>query len=65
MKSTPHSDPPDSQHPRHIAEILPEVLARYGLVPADVWAAPTAGNISPVVPVELVFSGVSVPLSLS
>jgi carbon storage regulator len=52
MKTAPQSSTEFSA-PQHIAEILPEVLARYGVVPADAWDEPARECAA-----DLAFSGV-------
>ena len=67
MRSLPPDESPQVAQPQHISDILPHVLARHGLVPADVWRAETPPrDIAPGVPsLDISLLGVSMPLSIS
>jgi hypothetical protein len=59
---------PHCEQPQHIADILPRVLARHNLVPADVWRADEIApgeNLPTLEPLALTGIGVALPFSLS
>ena len=66
MRSPRRQDSAEIQQPQHIGDILPDILARYGLVPADVWRTdlPRHGVSQPE-PLHLALIEFSLPMSVS
>jgi hypothetical protein len=66
MNAFPRDKSPQVQQPQHIGDILPDLLARYGLLPADAWRMESPQEVSPQQgPLPFAFAEISLPLSVS